>query len=52
MLRQRTLKSVINATGVGLLLYGSQAASGRSLSPKSGGDTFFDRVRSWFRGEF
>ncbi|RPH97246.1 MAG: cell division protein FtsA [Lysobacterales bacterium] len=46
------VSNAIHATGVGLLLYGSQAASGRSLSPKSGGDTFFDRVRSWFRGEF
>jgi cell division protein FtsA len=46
------VSNAIHATGVGLLLYGSQAASGRSLLPKGGGDTFFDRVRSWFRGEF
>jgi cell division protein FtsA len=45
------VSNAIHATGVGLLLYGSQAASGRSLLPK-GGDTFFDRIRSWFRGEF
>ena len=45
------VSNAIHATGVGLLLYGSQSASGRSLLPK-GGDTFFDRVRSWFRGEF
>jgi cell division protein FtsA len=42
----------IHATGVGLLLYGSQADSNRSLLKTGGGDTFFDRVRSWFRGEF
>ena len=46
------VSNAIHATGVGLLLYGNQAASGRSLLPTSGGDTIFDRVRSWFRGEF
>jgi cell division protein FtsA len=46
------VSNAIHATGVGLLLYGNQAASGRNLLPASGGDTFFDRVRSWFRGEF
>jgi cell division protein FtsA len=46
------VSNAIHATGVGLLLYGNQAGSGRSLLPASGGDTFFDRVRSWFRGEF
>ena len=46
------VSNAIHATGVGLLLYGNQAASGRSLLPATGGDTFFDRVRSWFRGEF
>jgi cell division protein FtsA len=46
------VSNAIHATGVGLLLYGNQAGSGRSLLPPSGGDTFFDRVRSWFRGEF
>jgi len=44
--------NAIHATGVGLLLYGSQADSNRSLLKTGGGDTFFDRVRSWFRGEF
>jgi cell division protein FtsA len=46
------VSNAIHATGVGLLLYGNQAGSGRSLLPTGGGDTFFDRVRSWFRGEF
>jgi len=46
------VSNAIHATGVGLLLYGNQAGSGRSLLPAAGGDTFFDRVRSWFRGEF
>jgi cell division protein FtsA len=46
------VSNAIHATGVGLLLYGNQAGSGRSLLPPAGGDTFFDRVRSWFRGEF
>ena len=44
--------NAIHATGVGLLLYGSQADSNRSLLKAGSGDTFFDRVRSWFRGEF
>ncbi len=44
--------NAIHATGVGLLLYGSQADSNRSLLKTGTGDTFFDRVRSWFRGEF
>jgi cell division protein FtsA len=46
------VSNAIHATGVGLLLYGNQAGSGRSLLPANTGDTFFDRVRSWFRGEF
>lgn len=50
------LSEVVNnanhATGVGLLLYGNKADPGRNLLSASGGDTFFDRVRSWFRGEF
>jgi cell division protein FtsA len=46
------VSNAIHATGVGLLLYGSQADSNRSLLKAGGGDTFFDRVRSWFRGEF
>jgi len=44
--------NAIHATGVGLLLYGSRADSNRSLLKAGGGETFFDRVRSWFRGEF
>jgi len=44
--------NAIHATGVGLLLYGSRVDSNRSLLKAGGGDTFFDRVRSWFRGEF
>jgi cell division protein FtsA len=46
------VNNAIHATGVGLLLYGSQADSNRNLLAASGGETFFDRVRSWFRGEF
>lgn len=46
------VSNAIHATGVGLLLYGSQADSRRSLLTAGGGDTFVDRVRSWFRGEF
>jgi cell division protein FtsA len=46
------VNNAIHATGVGLLLYGNEAASGRGLLSTGGGDTFFDRVRSWFRGEF
>jgi cell division protein FtsA len=46
------VNNAIHATGVGLLLYGNQADTNRNLLAASGGDTFFDRVRSWFRGEF
>jgi len=46
------VSNAIHATGVGLLLYGSQADSSRSVLTTGGGDTFVDRVRSWFRGEF
>jgi cell division protein FtsA len=42
----------VHATGVGLLLYGSRAGTGRSLAGSGGGETFLGRVRSWFRGEF
>ena len=45
------VNNAIHATGVGLLLYGNQAAPGRNLLP-TGGDGFVDRVRSWLRGEF
>ncbi len=46
------VSNAIHATGVGLLLYGNLADSSRAPLPTGGGDTFFDRVRSWFRGEF
>ena len=46
------VSNAIHATGVGLLLYGNQAESGRPLLTTGSGDTFVDRVRSWFRGEF
>lgn len=46
------VSNAIHATGVGLLLYGSTADSSRSLLIPGGGETFVDRVRSWFRGEF
>jgi cell division protein FtsA len=44
--------NAIHATGVGLLLYGNQSDSDQYRLTTGGGDTFFDRVRSWFRGEF
>jgi cell division protein FtsA len=46
------VSNAIHATGVGLLLYGNRADSSRAPLLTGGGDTFFDRVRSWFRGEF
>ncbi|MEJ8569603.1 cell division protein FtsA [Elongatibacter sediminis] len=46
------VSNAIHATGVGLLLYGSQADYGRAVLTPGGGEAFFDRVRSWFRGEF
>ncbi len=46
------VSNAIHATGVGLLLYGSQAGSHRTLSPGGGGDNFVGRLKSWFRGEF
>ena len=42
----------VHATGVGLLLYGSQADENRSLVISRGGESLLLRVRSWFRGEF
>jgi cell division protein FtsA len=42
----------VHATGVGLLIYGSQADGGRSLSGSSARESLLDRVQSWFRGEF
>jgi len=46
------VSNAIHATGVGLLLYGSQADAKRISLTSGGGDTIYDRVRSWFRGEF
>jgi len=46
------VSNAIHATGVGLLLYGSRAGSRRAMLSGAGGDSFVDRVKSWFRGEF
>jgi cell division protein FtsA len=46
------VSNAIHATGVGLLLYGSQADSRRALIAGVAGDSVVDRVKSWFRGEF
>ncbi len=46
------VSNAIHATGVGLLLYGSRADSRRAMIGGSSSDTFVDRVKSWFRGEF
>ena len=45
------VNNAIHATGVGLLLYGNKADPAKNLV-NNGGDSVFDRVRSWFRGEF
>ncbi len=45
------VNNAIHATGVGLLLYGNKADPAKNLVT-SGGDSAFDRIRSWFRGEF
>jgi len=45
------VNNAIHATGVGLLLYGNKADPARNLV-SDGSDSVFDRVRSWFRGEF
>jgi cell division protein FtsA len=45
------VNNAIHATGVGLLLYGNKADPSKNLVT-SGGESFFDRIRSWFRGEF
>ncbi len=42
----------VHATGVGLLIYGSQADGTRNLSGQAQGDSWLSRVQSWFRGEF
>lgn len=46
------VSNAIHATGVGLLLYGSRADSRRAMIGGASSDTFVDRVKSWFRGEF
>ena len=46
------VSNAIHATGVGLLLYGSRADASTTKLTVGGGESFFDRVRSWFRGEF
>jgi cell division protein FtsA len=45
------VNNAIHATGVGLLLYGNKADPAKNLVDH-GGESVFDRVRSWFRGEF
>ncbi|NNJ78543.1 MAG: cell division protein FtsA [Xanthomonadales bacterium] len=45
------VNNAIHATGVGLLLYGNKADPAKNLVD-NGGESVFDRVRSWFRGEF
>lgn len=43
----------VHATGVGLLIYGSQVENaGRRFDGRSDGMSFLDRVKTWFRGEF
>ena len=42
----------VHATGVGLLLYGSQADSSRNPAMSASGDSLLTRIQSWFRGEF
>jgi len=42
----------VHATGVGLLLYGSQADTNRNLAVSGVGDSLIARIQSWFRGEF
>jgi cell division protein FtsA len=42
----------VHATGVGLLLYGSQADSNHNLAMSGSSESILSRVQSWFRGEF
>ncbi|MEE4174196.1 MAG: cell division protein FtsA [Xanthomonadales bacterium] len=43
----------VHATGVGLLIYGSQVENaGRRFDGRSDGMSLVDRVKTWFRGEF
>ena len=48
------VRNPIHATGVGLLLYGKEAAQARAPNSglSSGFPGFFDRMRSWFQGNF
>ena len=48
------VRNPIHATGVGLLLYGKEAIQARAPSSglSSGFPGFFDRMRSWFQGNF
>ena len=51
-MRSMWANNSVHAAGVGLLLYGSQAGRGRSLSGSAGGESLINRIQSWFRGEF
>ncbi len=42
----------IHATGVGLLLYGSRTDRISLARLSASGEGFWDRIKSWFRGEF
>jgi cell division protein FtsA len=43
----------VHATGVGLLIYGSQVESaGRRFDGRSDGMSLVERIKTWFRGEF
>ena len=42
----------VHATGVGLLLYGSQADANRNTQLLGSSDSLLSRIQSWFRGEF
>lgn len=42
----------IHATGVGLLLYGSKAERGMAPGLGNQNESMFERMKSWFRGEF
>ena len=48
------VRNPIHATGVGLLLYGKEAVQARAPSSGlgSGFPSVFDRMRSWFQGNF
>ena len=48
------VRNPIHATGVGLLLYGKEAIQARvhGSSAKAGFPGVFERMRSWFQGNF